>query len=179
MIFESWNSLGRTALTGVVAYAVLILVLRVSGKRTLAKMNAFDLVVTVALGSTLSTILVSRQTPLADGLLALTLLIALQFVAAWGSLRAPWFEALVKSTPTLLVYRGQVQDRALRRQRVSRAEVSAAVRSAGIARLAAVGAVVLETDGSFSVMPASALPPGDEVFAGLDGADAADSGSRS
>ncbi len=47
-------------LTGVGAYLAIILILRVSGKRTLAKMNAFDFIVTVALGSILATTLTSR-----------------------------------------------------------------------------------------------------------------------
>jgi hypothetical protein len=72
MWFESWDNLGRTAVSGVVAYTALILFLRLSGKRTLAKLNVFDLVVTVALGSTLSTILLSRQMPLSQGLLVST-----------------------------------------------------------------------------------------------------------
>ena len=50
MWFTGWEPPVRTVLTGVCAYAALILLLRVSGKQTLSKMNAFDLVVTVALG---------------------------------------------------------------------------------------------------------------------------------
>jgi uncharacterized membrane protein YcaP (DUF421 family) len=154
--------------TGALAYAALILFLRISGKRTLAKMNAFDLVVTVALGSTLSTVLVTRQIPLVDGLLALALLIALQFLVAWSSLRAPWFERLVKSRPTLLLYRGEIRDDDARRQRVSHAEIGAAIRRAGLPSLSAAGAVILETDGTFSVIEADALPAGDAVFDRLD-----------
>ena len=55
-VFKGWESLGRVLFVGILAYAGLLLFLRMSGKRTLSKMNAFDLVVTVSLGSTLSTI---------------------------------------------------------------------------------------------------------------------------
>ena len=55
MFFDSWAGLGRVLVVGVLAYSALVLLLRISGKRTLTKMNAFDLVVTVALGSTLAT----------------------------------------------------------------------------------------------------------------------------
>jgi hypothetical protein len=72
MRFESWDNLGRTAVSGVVAYTALILFCGSPAKRALAKLNVFDLVVTVALGSTLSTILLSRQTPLSQGLLEST-----------------------------------------------------------------------------------------------------------
>jgi uncharacterized membrane protein YcaP (DUF421 family) len=70
MIFDGWGSIARTAIVGVLAYAALVVLLRISGKRTLAKMNAFDLVVTVALGSTLATILLSKEVSLASGVAA-------------------------------------------------------------------------------------------------------------
>lgn len=77
-LFKGWQSIGRIIVVGILAYVGLLLILNISGKRTLSKMNAFDLVVTVALGSTLSTIIVSRQTGVADGLTALVLLVSLQ-----------------------------------------------------------------------------------------------------
>ena len=70
MFFESWSALLRLAIVGVSAYVALVLLLRVFGKRTLAKLNAFDLVVTVALGSTLAAVLLNRSVALAEGVLA-------------------------------------------------------------------------------------------------------------
>lgn len=67
MLFSGWLSLGRMVVVGLLAYICLILLLRISGKRTLAKMNAFDLVVTVALGSTLSAVAMSKDVALAEG----------------------------------------------------------------------------------------------------------------
>jgi len=150
--FDSWMSLGRTALIGLIAYSALVLFLRISGKRTLAKLNAFDLVVTVALGSTLASVLTSDTLPLANGLLALLLLIGLQYLVAWANLRAGWFRRLVKSDPTLLVQDGRLLGPALRRTRVARDEILSAVRGHGFARLEEVAAVVLEADGSLSVV---------------------------
>ena len=74
-------------IVGTLAYAALILLLRASGNRTLSKMNAFDFVVTVALGSTLATMLLSADVALAEGVVALALLIGLQFVITWLSAR--------------------------------------------------------------------------------------------
>jgi len=151
--FDNWMAVARVLLVGALAYASLVLLLRVSGKRTLSKMNAFDLVVTVALGSTLATILLSKDVPLAEGLAAFALLIALQFAVTWSSLRSPVVRRLVKNEPTLLFYRGVMLDAALRRQRVLAEEVRAAIRAQGTAELASVEAVILETDGTFSVLP--------------------------
>jgi uncharacterized membrane protein YcaP (DUF421 family) len=160
VFFDSWAGLGRTIVAGVFAYAALVGFLRVSGQRTLSKMNAFDLVVTVALGSTLSTVLVSRQTPIVEGVVALLLLILLQLCVSWGSVHWPWFEEVVKSEPAVLVIRATPQRSMMRRHRVTESEILAAARGAGYATLDAVGLLILETDGSFSVISMERLPPG-------------------
>lgn len=153
MFFQGWSGLVRTALVGVLAYLALVVLLRVSGKRTLSKMNAFDLVVTVALGSTLATILLSQDVALLEGIVAFAVLIGMQFVIAWLSVRSRTVSRLVKAEPRLLVYNSQLLHSALHAERVVEAEVLAAVRQQGLAALDAVAAVVLETDGSFTIIP--------------------------
>jgi uncharacterized membrane protein YcaP (DUF421 family) len=153
LFFNGWMGLGRTALIGMMAYVTLIVMLRLSGKRTLSKMNAFDFVVTVALGSTLATILLNKEVPLAEGALALALLILLQFAVTWTSVRVCWVRRIVTGEPTLVLSDGRLLPEALRRERVTESEVLAAMRSAGAARLEDLAAVVLETDGSLSAVP--------------------------
>jgi uncharacterized membrane protein YcaP (DUF421 family) len=160
MLFDSWAGLGRVLLVGTLAYAALVLLLRISGKRTLTKLNAFDLVVTVALGSTLATVLLSNSVALAEGVLALGLLIALQYIITWLSVRSARFRALVKSEPTLLLHRGQFLWGAMTAERITREEVLAALRASGAADASRTAAVVLETDGTLSVV-AEADPSGD------------------
>ena len=152
VFFSSWDSLGRTAVTGVLAYTAMVFLLRVSGRRTLSKMNAFDLIVTVALGSTLATVLLTKSVALAEGILAFVLLIGLQYVITWSSVRVKWVRQLVTGEPALLFYRGAFLRQALRSARVTEDEVRASVRSAGLLAMQEVEAVVLETDGSFSVV---------------------------
>ncbi|WP_149359520.1 DUF421 domain-containing protein [Lolliginicoccus suaedae] len=155
MWFDTVDELFRIVAVGAAAYVVLVVVLRVSGKRTLAKLNAFDFVVTVALGSTLATILLSSEVSFVEGAVALVLLAALQFIAALVSSRVPGARDVLTSVPTMLLEDGELHEAALRSQRVSPAEVRQAVRSTGLGDLADVAAVVLETDGSLSVIPAS------------------------
>lgn len=141
----------RTALLGVLAYASLVLVLRVSGKRTLSKLNAFDLVVTVALGSCLATILLSNAS-LLQGLIAFLVLIGMQFVVAWLSARSSLVSSLVKAAPALVYYQGEVLHEALRRERLTVAELEAAARGSGLSALCEARGIVLETDGKLSVL---------------------------
>jgi len=153
MLFDSWAGLGRVLLVGTLAYVTLVLLLRVSGKRTLSKLNAFDLVVTVALGSTLATVLLSNSVALAEGVLALALLIFLQYAIAWLSARSPKFQALIKAEPTLLLHRGRFLEGAMKAERITHEEILAALRASGAAEVSGVAAVVLETDGTLSVIP--------------------------
>lgn len=152
LFFEKSDNLLRTTIIGVLAYVSLIVLLRLSGPRTLSKMNAFDLVVTVALGSTLATILLNKSVTLAQGTLALALLVGMQFLVTWSSVRAQWIRRIVTGEPSMLLYRGALLPAAMRKARVTEDELRAAVRSSGSVNLKNIHAVVLETDGSFSVL---------------------------
>ncbi len=152
MFFDDWTGLGRTLVVGTLAYLSLVLLLRVSGKRTLSKMNAFDFLVTVALGSTLATVLLSKDVALAEGVLAFAVLISLQFAITWLSVRSPAVRRLVKPEPALLLHRGEFLHRAMKRERVTEEEIRAALRAQGVGSLGEAEAVVLETDGSFTAL---------------------------
>jgi uncharacterized membrane protein YcaP (DUF421 family) len=152
LLFNGWEQIIRTIAVGALAYVCLVVLLRISGKRTLSKLNAFDFVVTVALGSTLATILLNADVALAEGVTALGLLIGLQFLVTWSSVRLPWVRRIVTGEPTLLAYRGELLHDALRGERVADEEVLAAVRAEGLLGLGDSQAVVLETDGSITVL---------------------------
>ncbi|MGB7982901.1 MAG: YetF domain-containing protein [Candidatus Nanopelagicales bacterium] len=152
---NDWSDLLRVLAVGSAAYVLLVIVLRSSGKRTLAKLNAFDLVVTVSLGSTLATILLNSSVSLAEGVLALALLVSLQFVVAWLSVRVSAVRRLVKAEPQVLLRDGTLLAERLRAERIAPEEVRQAVRSAGYGAVELVAAVVLETDGTLSVVPRS------------------------
>jgi uncharacterized membrane protein YcaP (DUF421 family) len=151
VFYDGWWDLIRILVLGTAGYAAVLLLLRTSGKRTLSKLNAFDFVVTVALGSTLATVLLSDTVSLVDGVTALALLVALQYAVARASVRSAAIERLVKSEPTLVYHHGFLPS-AMRRERVTADELREAARKKGHARLEQVVAVVLETDGTLSVL---------------------------
>ena len=152
MFFDNWMGLVRVAIVGVIAYAALVVLLRISGKRTLSKLNAFDLVITVALGSTLATVLLSKDVALVEGVLAFVMLILLQFAITWLSVRSERVQKLIKAEPSLLFFRGEFLEKRMRRERVTRAELEAAVRQQGITAFEGIDAIVLETDGTVTVV---------------------------
>ncbi len=152
IFFSSWADIGRVLLVGPLAYLTLLLMLRVSGKRTLSKLNAFDFIVTVALGSVLASTLLSKDVALAESVAALAVLIFGQFIITYLSVRSKRFQGLVKGEPTLLYHKQRFLESSLKRTRVTKEEIRAAVRASGQKSLEQVGAVVLETDGSLSVV---------------------------
>jgi uncharacterized membrane protein YcaP (DUF421 family) len=127
--FGGWDSLLRILVHGVLGYVALIFFLRLSGSRTLSKMNAFDFVITIALGSAFATLVLDDSIALINGVAALALLIGLQWVVSSIYIRSDRFESLVKTTPQLVYWRGEFEPRAMRRVRVTRAEILAAMRS--------------------------------------------------
>lgn len=158
MMFDDWATLARTVLVAALAYVALLVVVRLSGKRALAKLNAFDLIVTVALGSVLASVAVSPDVTLATGAATFALLVGLQYVIAFLSVRRLGFQRLVKARPTLLLRDGELLEDAVADQRVTRSEILQVLRQHGVASLDEAAAVVLETDGSLSVIKDGPLP---------------------
>ncbi|HEX6423557.1 MAG TPA: YetF domain-containing protein [Acidimicrobiales bacterium] len=152
MFFDDLADVGRVVALGGLSYLVLVAVLRLSGKRTLAKLNAFDLVVTVAFGSVLATTLLSPTTSLAESTAAFATLAIAQYAVAKGSVLKPSVGRAVRAEPTALVVDGHVRQEALEAERVTPADVRTALRQSGVARTEDAAAVVLETDGSISVV---------------------------
>lgn len=148
----------KIAIATVVSYVALLLLIRIMGKRTLAKMNAFDFVVTVTMGSTLSSMLLNKV-PVLNGALALGIIIGLQYLLAYLAQRSKRFEVVVNSEPTVLFYNGQFLKSAMKKERITEDEVLSEIRSFRIENIHEVRAVVMEINGTFSVIK-KGLEPG-------------------
>lgn len=152
LFFDGYDDLLRVIVTAPIMYAVIILFVRLAGKRSTSQMNNFDWVVTVALGSLMASCILLKEVTIAEGILAMGVLMALQWALTKIVFHARPLERLVKAEPTLLVHEGRFLDDAMRRQRVTRDEILAAVRREGLAALDEVKWVVLETDANMSVI---------------------------
>lgn len=160
MWFDGWSDVVRVVAVGAAAYVTLVVVLRLLGKRTLAKLNAFDLVVTVAFGSTLATVLLSSDVSWSEGAVALALLGVLQLAVSWTTVRYSRGRGVVTAAPTLVLRDGVVLEGALRTQRLTHSEVRQAARASGAGGLETIAAMVLETDGTLSVVTHAQLGSG-------------------
>ncbi|MCC5894616.1 MAG: DUF421 domain-containing protein [Alkalibacterium sp.] len=137
------------------SYIVIVLVLRLSGKRTLSKMNAFDFIVTVALGSVLANIIVNHETLFWEGLVAFCLLVFLQYISTWLSVRSSTVRSILKSRPALVYYSDEYDEKTMRKERITKIEIMQAIRKDGYVSLDEIAAVILETDGTLTVMEKS------------------------
>jgi uncharacterized membrane protein YcaP (DUF421 family) len=155
IFFDSWDSVVRVIITLIVTYPALIVLLRIYGKRSLAKLNMFDFIITVALGSSLASVIISKDITVTDGIVILGMLLTAQYIVTKLSLKWEITERFIKSDPTIVFYDGEFVDDGMNFARVSKAEVLYAIRKQGIACLTAVHAVVLENNGELSVLQGS------------------------
>lgn len=151
-MFKNFNPFLETVIAGIIGYIAVIVFLRLSGKRTLAKWNSFDFIVTIALGSVLASILLSNKDAFGKGILGFALLVLLQYVITWISVRSSVIQKLIKSEPALLLFRGEMQRDVMRKERIAEGEILAALRANSVSAIEDADAVILETDGSFSVI---------------------------
>lgn len=149
VLFTVLVTIGAT----VVIYLTLFSLVRVLGARTLANLSTFDFACMVAVGAVVGRTAVLAHPNLLSGIVALVTLFALQ--GTFGFARARTRGArLVSPRPRVLVRDGAVDVAVLRRSRITEDEMRFAVRRAGLPGLAAVGLMVLEANGTLSVVRA-------------------------
>lgn len=152
IFFDNWESIVRTLIITILAYLTMIIILRISGKRSLSKMNAFDFVVTIALGSALSSVSLNKDVSLADGVLVFILLIAMQYLLTWITARNERFKNMITNQPTLLLYKGELLHDQMLKERIHIDEIYFAARQSGKNSLQEIDAIVLETTGQLTII---------------------------
>ncbi|WKN30023.1 DUF421 domain-containing protein [Porifericola rhodea] len=150
-----WDGSGpilRIIIVGSLTYFGIVLLLRSTGKRTLTNMSAFDFIVTLAIGSTFGRVLTAKDVTISEGLTAFLLLIMLQYLVTSLGTRFKLFSKLVSSSPTLLYYQGEYLKKNMKKERVSEKDLLSAVRRSQLNSLDEVEAIIMESEGSVSVI---------------------------
>jgi len=147
----STDGLLAIVLTAIGIYIALVILTRISGKRSFSKMSSFDFAMTVSIGSILATVIVSKSVSLQYGIIGLVLIYSLQMVVAaarhWKPIRN-----LVDNKPTLLMQNGKLIKDNLKKCKVTESDVKAKLREANVIQLSEVKAVVFESTGDISVL---------------------------
>lgn len=151
LFIKEWSTIANIAFCCIIGFFTLFIMVRISGKRTLAKLNAFDFIVTVTLGSTLSSVILAKVT-LIEGAVALMLIIILQYLLAWLARKSETMEKVINSKPSLLYYDGRYLEDEMNRDGITKEEIRAEVRNFRLENMEDVKAVVLELNGEMSVI---------------------------
>lgn len=139
-----------------VIYLVILIGLRLAGKREIGQMTIFDLVMLLLIANAVQNAMVGPDVSLAGGILAAVVLLVMNYIIARMRLYFPAVRRLVEGSPTLLVLHGKVLNRNLNREGLDQETLETALREHGIAEMSEVEMAVLEVDGSISVVPVGA-----------------------
>ncbi|KAL8292491.1 hypothetical protein RQP46_001103 [Phenoliferia psychrophenolica] len=134
---------------GSIAIVGFFIYLRLSSNRTIAPLSLFDVILNTALGSTLAGIV--NGTPLARGVEALAVLASFQYGSSFLATQFPSIAVLFISSPLIIVFRGEELSHVMRRNRISRKDLNAALRTAKVWNVSECEAVIIEPTGKWSV----------------------------
>jgi uncharacterized membrane protein YcaP (DUF421 family) len=149
MAVDAWEIAARTVLV----YVGVFVGLRVMGKRELAQMTVFDLVMILLIANAVQNAMVGRDVSVQGGLIAAGVLLAVNRGVALLRIHSGAWGRLIEGSPTVLVQEGHYLDPAVRKEGLERAQVEMAMREHGIDDIETVKLAVLETDGSISIVP--------------------------
>jgi uncharacterized membrane protein YcaP (DUF421 family) len=142
----------------IIVYLVLVILLRIFGKRELAQLNPFDLVVLLSLSNTVQNAIIGDDNSVTGGIIGAFGLLAINWLVVRTLYNSPIFTRMLEGGSTVLIRDGRIDERALRRESVTREELMEVIHRQGFDSLAKVGRCELEPNGSFYVEPVEPSP---------------------
>jgi uncharacterized membrane protein YcaP (DUF421 family) len=143
-----------SVLRGLVIYIILLVIVRLSGRRTLAQMTAFDLVLVLIVAETTQQALLGDDFSIVNAVILILTLFTVDILLSYLKQSSPRAEMLLDGVPTVLVSSGELDMHALKRARVAVDDVLEAARQQhGIERLDQIKFAVLEVGGNISIVP--------------------------
>ncbi|MCH8559467.1 DUF421 domain-containing protein [Nesterenkonia sp. LB17] len=162
--WDGWDPIIHTVITLTAGYIALLIILRLSGPRTMASMTPLDFIVAVTIGSAFGRTLTAVDVPLSQAILTVLLLVLLQWLMAWMRGRSPKMRRILDAPPVLIYYQGKFQRKALRKHQLVEDDIHTAVRSSSRGSLKEVSAVILEQNGGLVVIGDAELDDSSSVL---------------
>ena len=153
LFFDNIDKLGRIVLTAVTVYVLIVIITKVSGKRSTSQLNNFDWIVTVMIGSLGASTILLKDIPLIEGISSILVLYVMQFLVTKYASISPQFSSFILSEPRIVFYQGQFLPDAMRAERLTRQELECAIRSEGVNSFDDVEAIVFESDAQLTIIP--------------------------
>jgi uncharacterized membrane protein YcaP (DUF421 family) len=142
--------IGEKVLRTVAVYAFLIVGLRLAGKRELAQLNPFDLVVLLTLSNTVQNAIIGDDNTVTGGVIGASTLLLVNYGLVRFLTRHESLERLIEGEPDVLIENGQITTNCLNKEAISVLELEAAAHKQGFASLAEVDRAVLDTNGTIA-----------------------------
>ncbi len=160
-IFWQFPSVAEKMLRPVIVYAFLVVVLRVFGKRELAQLNPFDLVVLLSLSNTVQNAIIGDESSITGGLIGAFTLLLVNYLVVRFLFKHRRLDQIVEGKSTVLIQNGHLKRRMLAKELLTESELLTVAHRQGFANLSEVDQCVLESGGTFYLK--GKTPPADEV----------------
>jgi uncharacterized membrane protein YcaP (DUF421 family) len=148
----------------VIVYFFLVIGLRLAGKRELAQLNPFDLVVLLTISNTVQNAIIGNDNSLSGGLIGATTLLILNYIVVRFLFKHPQLDRLVEGDPDVLIEGGQVKHDRLKKELITLTELESAAHRQGLASLDEVERAVLEPGGTFSFIARKPSPEAERHY---------------
>ncbi|MBZ5583440.1 MAG: DUF421 domain-containing protein [Acidobacteriia bacterium] len=160
-IFALGAPLAEKVLRPVIVYLFLVVLLRIFGKRELAQLNPFDLVVLLSLSNTVQNAIIGNDNSLSGGLIGAFTLLAINYLVVRYLFRHRRLDQILEGRPTVLIERGHILRKALAKELLTRSELMTVLHRQGFGGLDEVDECILEPGGTFAIR--RKVPPVDEI----------------
>jgi uncharacterized membrane protein YcaP (DUF421 family) len=149
-------SVGEKILRSLIVYFFLLIMFRLLGRREVAQMTVFDLVVLLILSNVLQNAMIGPDNSVTGGLIGAGTILVINWAVGRAAYSSRWFERAVEGVPMLLIHGGHLVEQNLRRASISKEELLSNLRSQGVFAIDDVRVAVLEPSGKLSVLRADA-----------------------
>src|SRR5438067_7563124 len=170
-MFAMGLPIAEKMLRPVFVYVFLVIGLRVAGKRELAQLNPFDLIVLRTLSNTVQNAIISDDNSVTGGIIGATTLLVINYVVVRFLFEHEKLERLVEGDPDVLIENGVIRQDRLRKELISRVELEAAAHKQGFASLDEIDRAILDPGGSICFLAKKPTPEAErhgELIARLD-----------
>ena len=154
-LWSGWVRTAEVAASAFLFYVLIVVMARIVGKRTTSELNNFDWIINVAVGSLAASGILLENVASLDAVAAIVVLAFCQYITTQAVQRSRTIANIVKAEPTLLTHKGNFLRDAMKRTRISEEEINTALRRNGLTCNADANWVILETNGTLSVIPQS------------------------
>lgn len=142
-----------TFVRSIVLYIIILIVMRLMGKREIGQLQPFELVVAILIADLASIPMADTGIPIENGIIPILGLLVMDLIISMLNMKSIKAREIISGKPTILIYRGKINEKALRKERFTINELEERLRGSNIVSLGDVEYAILETNGSLSVIP--------------------------